>query len=307
MTRLALLTIFVSVCLAQQPAFEAASVKPAAPAVPGVDYRDRGGPGTEDPGQITWPLTTMLDLIMRAYGVDLDQVAGPAWIGVAHYSVVAKLPPNTGKDEFRLMLQGLLAERFHLAFHRETREVAGYDLVVAGSAPKMKPAAPDNAVAPPSPPSGRGMETDDRGFPPLRPGDPFALAVGGGNAMVRSRNRMTMAQLADWLGSGGMINLANHDTGTTLGALPLRPRVIDRTGLSGTFDFTLEFAGGYSFQLQNLPLLAGRGAKDAAGDPAGPTIFVALEKQLGLKLVKARNVPLEVIVIDQVDRVPTEN
>lgn len=314
--------IIVDLCLAQQPVFDAASVKVAPPATMGGDYRERGGPGTADPGQITYPLTTLFDLITKAYGVGDDQISAPAWVGTAHYSVVAKIPPNTSRDEFRLMLQNLLADRFHLTYHHDTKEVAGYDLVVASGGPKMKLAPPDNDDAA-SPPSDRdtttkgkdrslaqqaadSMKTDNKGFPPLEPGSQFSLSVGGGK--VRSTNRMTMAELADWLGNRGMINLSEGNIGITLGALPTRPRVVDKTRLSGTFDFTMEFAGAYSFQIQNLPKFAGRGGSDSASDPTGlPTIFVALEKQLGLKLVKTKNVPLDVLVIDNAYKVPTQN
>jgi uncharacterized protein (TIGR03435 family) len=168
-------------------AFEAASVKVAPPATPGVDYRMRGGPGTEDPGQISYPLTTLYQLMLLAYNVSDDQISGPSWIGVTHYSVVAKIPPNTSKDQFRLMLQNLLAERFHLTLHHETKEGAGYELVLAPKGPKMKP----------SPPEGDDVAATN-GFPYRAPGQHFALSIGRG--LVRTTNRMTMAELADWLG-----------------------------------------------------------------------------------------------------------
>ena len=98
-------------------------------------------------------------------------------------------------------------------------------------------------------------------------------------------------------------------------ALP-RARVTDKTGLRGKYDFTLEYAcegcRGLGAMAANLPLLAGRVQADPppASDPAGnglPTIFAALEKQLGLRLAKTHDIPLDVIVVDRVEKVPTEN
>src|ERR1039458_4255070 len=104
------------------PAFEVASVKPAPPVVEGTDYETHGGPGTDDPGQITYPHTWLGRVLMVAYGVALDQISGlPDWAETQAYSISAKIPPNTTKAEFNLMLQNLLAERFHLALHHETR------------------------------------------------------------------------------------------------------------------------------------------------------------------------------------------
>ena len=99
--------------------FEVASVKPAGPFVPGPQNDMRGGPGTEDPSRFTWPYTNLGGLLMQAYGVTVDQISGPAWLnspagGATMYAVDATIPPNTTKDQFRLMLQNLLAERFQI-------------------------------------------------------------------------------------------------------------------------------------------------------------------------------------------------
>jgi uncharacterized protein (TIGR03435 family) len=83
--------------------------------------------------------------------------------------------------------------------------------------------------------------------------------------------------------------------GDTPGAMELAPRVVDKTGLTGKYDFTLEYG---------LPT-----AVAAARDPVvvGPTLFAALENQLGLKLVKSKSVPLVILVVDHWDKVPTED
>ena len=90
-----------------------------------------------------------------------------------------------------------------------------------------------------------------------------------------------------------------------------KARVTDKTGLNSKYDFTLEFAcEGCRGLTSNLPIFAGRGDATPAAEPsesALPTIFAALEKQLGLKLEKTHDVLLDVIVVDRVDKVPTEN
>lgn len=124
----AIVVLFLTAFLAVQAAdsnvtFDAASVKPAGPFVPGEMGGMRGGPGTGDPGRITIPRATLSDLLARAYDVWLDQISGPAWLNdrsADAYRIDATLPPNTTTEQFRLMLQNLLAERFHLRLHHET-------------------------------------------------------------------------------------------------------------------------------------------------------------------------------------------
>ena len=135
----------------RRPAFEVASVKRAPPYVDGADYQMHGGPGTNDPGRITYPRTWLPRLLTKAYGVLQDQISGPDWLETEAYSIVAKIPPSTTADQFNLMLQNLLAERFHLTLHHETREFQVYSLLVAKGGPKMKPSPPD-ADAPPASP-----------------------------------------------------------------------------------------------------------------------------------------------------------
>ena len=264
-----------------QPTFEVASVRPAPPYVEGQDVQMRGGPGTDDPGRFTDPRGSLTGLLAVAYGVARDQISGPAWLTTELYSVAARVPPNTTKDQFHLMLQNLLAERFHLTLHHETREFQIYELVVAEGGPKMTASA--NQPAP-----------DRKGFPVLPPGR--RMAIDFNIQPVRATCRETMAQFAEHL--GGWVNMSNGD-GIVRGSPPA-PHVIDKTGLTEEFDFTLEFAG--SVFIANSP------EANTAGDQGGHglSLFAALEKQLGLKLEK-KKAGLDVLVIDHVDKVPTEN
>ena len=151
----AIVVLFLTAILAAQAAdskltFEAASVKPAGPFVPGEMGGMRGGPGTGNPGRITIARATLTNLLTRAYDVWFDQVSGPAWLndGSAYaYRIDATLPPNTTMEQFRLMLQNLLAERFHLRLHHETKLRPGYELVVASGGPKLKEWNPATSAA----------------------------------------------------------------------------------------------------------------------------------------------------------------
>jgi uncharacterized protein (TIGR03435 family) len=266
--------------------FEVASLKPASPPVPGAGGGMRGGPGTADPGRVTFPRATLADLVTIAYDVWSDQITGPDWItnrGEDVYTVTATMPPTTTMDQFRLMLQNLLAERFHLVLHHETQTRAGYELVVANGGPKIKEWTPV-ADAPPS----------KHAFTMFTPGRP---------APIRMTIRDSMAGFCRGLGAN--INMSN---GMPMGSP--QPRVVDRTRLTGIYEFTLEFAGTVvmSGAMPSAPRGGETGAP-VASDPGDgtPNIFTAVEKQLGLKLQKIKNVSVDVLIVDRADRVPTEN
>jgi uncharacterized protein (TIGR03435 family) len=92
-------------------------------------------------GQYELREATMLDLIVTAYGVDPDTVfGGPAWLELDRFDVIAKVPPDTSLETAKAMLQELLAERFHLVVHRDTKVVPGFALSLEKSKPKLKPA-----------------------------------------------------------------------------------------------------------------------------------------------------------------------
>src|ERR1035438_4799324 len=147
---------------AESPTFEVASVKPAEPQPPGqMRIRMSGGPGTADPGQLTYTNVALKDVLMNAYGVKGDQINGPKWLDSERFDIAAKIPEGATKEQFKLMLQNLLAERFKLTLHHETKELPMYALVVGKGGSKLKEsvdedaATPQGAAAPPPPPPGR--------------------------------------------------------------------------------------------------------------------------------------------------------
>ena len=289
--------------------FDVASVKLAPPKGAG-DTTSRGGPGTSDPGQVTYERTWLRNLVADAYAVRIDQVSGPDWINTEAYSIVAKIPPNTTKDQFNEMLQNLLAERFHLTIHHETKTVPVYVLFAAPDGPKLKSASADpNAVgAAPATPTCDARAKNR--FPGLRPGRSEAHQWCPG--MAYYTYRQTMSEFA--LGLGTFVSMSNGD-GIIRGGPPA-PFVVDETGLTGRFEFTLEFAGSIfpSSQVQVAALIAsgsipsGSSPEKIADQPrgAGPDLFNALGKQLGLKLEKDKR-PVDFLVIDNADKVPTAN
>src|SRR5579872_2065119 len=118
MTRAGLLVFAYAVAFGQptqSPTFEVASVKPSAPVPPGgggVYFGPaRGGPGTTDPGQISWFYARLIDLLMTAYEVKSYQISGPAWLATERYNIVAKVPEGAAKEQVNVMWQSLLAER----------------------------------------------------------------------------------------------------------------------------------------------------------------------------------------------------
>jgi uncharacterized protein (TIGR03435 family) len=190
---------------------------------------------------------SLSDLISWAYNMKPWQVAGgPAWAGTRRFDIAAKAEGDSARSpsEFRQMLQALLAERFHLALHRESRDTPVYVLVTDRSGPKFRESAPD----------AKGI-----------------LRMNGGGRITASGGAMT--QLAGWFSKANGVE---------------RP-VLDQTGLTGRYDFTLAWSN---------PLTG-------APDSTDPSIFAALPEQLGLKL-EPRRAPVEVLVIDRAE-LPEEN
>jgi uncharacterized protein (TIGR03435 family) len=221
-------------------AFDVASVKP-----------NRTGEGSthigHSGGTLTMTNATLKYCILRAYGVADAQVSGPAWLDTERYDIVAKAAADATNDQHQLRLRALLAERFRLAVHRETKEASVFALVIAKNGPKIKKeefSEGDGDIA-----SNRGHVT--------------AKAV-------------SMNHLATFL--------AGPRAALGLG-------VINQTGLDGQYSFTLDWTP--------------EGINPAAPD-SPPSIFSALQEQLGLKL-ETRKAPVEILFIDHIERVPTEN
>jgi len=258
--------------------FEVASVRPAEPFAPSAGVPvvpPRGGIGTSDPGQITYRGVWLFNLIDIAYGLRDFQLSGPSWLGEERYDIVAKIPPGATKEQFNVMLQNLLRERFNLSFHRESRTFPVYALTVGKNGPKLKESSKDDE---PSPAGTAKFGLDDNGFPTFPPGYSGISGMPGNGRMRLAGQRAGIARLIPMI-EGAMTGV-DHP-------------IVDETGLTGEYDFKLEF----EYRRPGL-------AADTS-DPA-PSIFSALESKLGLKL-ESKKVPFDVLVIDRLDKVPTAN
>jgi uncharacterized protein (TIGR03435 family) len=250
--------------------FEVASIKPSAPDARGMFITP--GPG----GGVTITNMTLKEMIVLAWRVQPHQISGgPAWIDSIHYDVVAKPEGTPQQAELPLMIQSLLEDRFQLAIRRETKELPIYALVVARKDGKLGPGlkeSKEGSCEPPDP---------NKPPPPLRPGERPTFACGG--AMMSPRSF-----------AGVSIKLDNLMPG--LSRL-LGRTVVDRTGLTGNFDITVEWTPDETQALQP-PGAAASGA-------GGPSIFAAFQEQLGLKFESQKG-PVEILVIERAER-PSEN
>ena len=133
------------------PRFEVASIKPSPPGdLDRMFVGSRGGPGTEDPGLYVCENCGVSLLLKEAFDLKPFQFSAPDWMLATQFHVSAKIPDGATRQQFRLMLQDLLAERFKLTFHYDKREIQTFELVVAKNGSKMKeheeqPPAPDEA------------------------------------------------------------------------------------------------------------------------------------------------------------------
>ncbi len=236
----------------------------------------KGGPGTEDPERITYQWVSMNVILQTVFGLSDDQILNqPDWSYQTRFDIVAKVPPGTTKDQANQMMRNLLKERFNLSYHFLSKDFDGFNLVVAKdglakNGPKLKEAALPDGPPPPRPELGVPAATpslDRDRYPILPAGYPNFTGISTEGVMHTSFRSTTLADLVRLLR-------------LTAGA-----RVVDQTGLTGKYDFKLEYS--------------------ASGDPA-PDLFTAIEKQLGLKLEKA-TLPLDALVIDQLDPKPSDN
>jgi uncharacterized protein (TIGR03435 family) len=268
------------------PRFEVASVRPASPQGPNI-LRMPGGPGTADPERFAYSHVVLKGFLLRAYGLKYYQLSGPDWLDSAMFDINAKVPPGATKEQVDIMLRNLLEERFNLTLHHESKEMSVYELSVGKNGPRLKEAdlTPPPVREPGSPPRTIGVP-DKEGFPQVPPG--FGATVG----------RMTDG-IMRWTGKAQSLS----DLASVLGGELERP-VVDKTGLNGKFDFSLAYSRDGLRQRQPPPGAVATPVDDTPS--GGPTLFKAVEEQLGRKLESTKD-PIDILVIDHIDKVPTDN
>jgi uncharacterized protein (TIGR03435 family) len=262
---------------AARPEFEVASVKKSAPAVAG-----QVNIGVHiDSAMVRYSTLPMRSYIRMAYRVSDYQVLGPDWLATENFDIAAKLPEGATRAQLPEMIQSLLAERFKLVLHRDKKEFPVYALVVAKNGPKLKESPPDSSPG--------ANTTVDVNVTAGRGGG--VIDMGNGSTIGYGRDRLEAKKV-------------------TLSALAVaverlldRP-VVDMTGIAGSYDFSLEYSWD---ELRSLVRTSSGGATELPANPDAPgnSIFTSLAA-FGLKL-EPRKAPIEVLVVDRIERTPTEN
>jgi uncharacterized protein (TIGR03435 family) len=266
--------------------FEVASIRPSAP------YNGSVRLGVHiDGAQVRVTYLSLKEYLASAYRIKDYQISGPDWLASSRFDIAAKIPSGTPREQVLDMLQSLLVDRFALKTHREKKEFPVYGLMVGKGGVKMKE----------SPPDAEGEATD--------------AAKDAVNVTATGSRAGTTVNF----GKGAYLTIANNrfearkipmpGFADMLARFVDRP-VVDMTELEGKYDFTLEFAP-EDFQAMmirgavaagvTLPPEALRMIQNASGD----SLFTAMQT-LGLKLERAK-APLDVLVVDHMERMPTEN
>ena len=266
--------------------FEVASVKRSPPVMGNRVFfgPPRGGPGTPDPGQITWTYVRMKSLITTAYDVKEYQVSGPAWLDTERYDVAVKVPAGAKKEQVRVMWQNLLAERFGVQMHLDSKEFRVQELVIAKGGSKLKESVEDpGAPIPEGPPKIENGELKSAGQITRIMRDEK-----GARAQTTAKAQ-PLSQLTQMLSN------------------QLSMPVVDKTGLTGKYDYDLEFVPDIRGMGMPPPPPGAPGPGPGAGASEPETdVASAIQQQLGLRLV-ASKAQLNVVVIDKAEKVPTDN
>lgn len=307
------------------PTFDVATIKPAAPLdmakiAAGVKngQMPKLGPHV-DASRAEYTYMALKDLIATAYKLKPYQVSGPDWLANTRFDIVAKMPQGSTKDDAPKMLQALLAERFKLEVHRDSKEHPVLGLVVGKKGPKLKestevPEAIDESL--PLKPGEMAMDTPD---------GPVRMTVGkAGSATLNMGKKGTMKYQLD---QATMMMHLDADRVTMPGFAEMLTQlmqqmggvrqVVDMTDLKGNYQVAVDFSlsdlmAMARSQGMDVPAPAAKPggsapAVEAASDPGGgvATLLSAVQG-LGLKL-EPRKAVIEQLVVDHAEKVPTEN
>jgi uncharacterized protein (TIGR03435 family) len=244
----------------------------------------RGGPGTADPTLFQCTNCTVAFLISKAFALQRYQFPAQASLPDAAFDITARVPEGSAPQQFTVMLQSMLKDRFGLAYRYEKKQIQGYEMVVAKGGTKFaqsngQPKSPDPGGAGGNWHNGNGGHDAHAG-----------LMVFGGQGRYRGENQTTeeLAQvISDQL---------------------MRP-VDDHTGLQGKYDFTLTWSDDGAHAATH-PAGAwehgDHGSASAADSATGPGLIGALDAQLGLRL-ESKRVTANIFVVDRVNKEPSAN
>jgi uncharacterized protein (TIGR03435 family) len=294
-------------------AFEVATVKAAVPIQEQALAGKMHVGVNMDGARVDIGAMTLKDLIGIAYKMKPHQISGPDWMSVDRFDIMGKIPDGVSKDKMPEMLQTLLADRFKLTFHREDKDTAIYALVVGKNGPKLKESPPD----PEPPKEGDAPPKEEKG----------TMVINNGGDKMQVKQTSNGATITG--GPGGTTKMVMEDGHmrmhlskmTIAGLADVLSRfvdkpVVDMTELKGNYQMDIELTmedmmNAARAQGMSIPAPPGGGAAsgsrpaDTVGDPSGSSIFSTVQ-QMGLKL-EARKAPLETIVVDHLEKAPTEN
>jgi uncharacterized protein (TIGR03435 family) len=278
MLSISALVVAVAQISAQAQEFEVASMKPSPP-----DRIDSVEIGIHIDGAfVRCKSLSLRDYIRNAFQVKEYQISGPEWMKDVKFDLNAKLPEGATRANVPAMMQALLAERFKLTTHRDKKEFNIYALVVTKDASRLieSPAEATDA------PAASGVDVDvqaGRGGATVNFGRGSYIRIADGKIEAK---RVTPSRLVE--------SIADY----------LDRPAIDMTGLTGIYDFTLDYS---LDELRNL--LRTRGVYANIPDSAAAGMPGSIRdsiKKFGLTL-EARKAPLEIVVVDRLEKVPTAN
>jgi uncharacterized protein (TIGR03435 family) len=275
--------LFSGAALGQAPVqFEVATIKPSAPQLSQVDIGVR-----IDGAQARYTGVSLKDLIASAYRMKLYQVVGPDWLASEKFDIAGKLPEGADRTTIPEMMQNLLVTRFHLSVRHEMKEFPVYAIEIGKGALQIKESSTESD----------SNDTRAVGVGVSASAGGVSMSLGRGASFTFGNNRfegkkLTMPALAD-----------------TLGRFLDRP-VVDATNLTGTYDLVLDLSSeDYNGMMIRSAVSSGvvlpPQALRALDSFSGDSLTGSLQK-LGLKF-ESRKTPLEVLVVDRIDKAPTEN
>lgn len=288
--------------------FEVASIR-VNPPRPGFHFSSdssSGGPDSTNPGTFRCSDCTLATLIRRAFNLQNYQFPARSSLGSETFEVMAKIPDAATQEDFRVMLQNLLKERFGLTYHFIEKNMRGYHLVIAKNGPKLKESR--DAAPPAGEDSSRQRQNGN------------SYQFGSGQAQGHAHNGLVNF-------NGSATFRGDHQTSADLARLvadQLGLPVDDQTKLQGKYDVVLNWVSTNAQSSGNHgegAWSSGAGHGDHGGggpanstgtvarrgEESGPTLFEALQSQLGLKLVPSEQAVARILVIDHAERLPTAN